>query len=75
MRAGPASLQFDWSKTGLSMDLLVFIYSHTNTTLNFLSRQGRCRAALYVVTEKLQTAQKETYRPLVLSGLQSFKVY
>ena len=31
MRARPASLQFDWLKAGLSMDLLVFVYSNTKT--------------------------------------------
>ena len=35
MRAGPAFLQFDWSKTGLSMDLPVFVYSHTKTGFKF----------------------------------------
>ena len=35
MRAGPAFLQFDWSKAGLSMDLPVFVYSHTKTGFNF----------------------------------------
>ena len=35
MRAGPAVLQFDWSKTGLSMDLPVFVYSHTKTGFKF----------------------------------------
>ena len=38
MRAGPAFLQFDWSKAGLSMDLPVFVYSHTKTSFRFLSR-------------------------------------
>ena len=41
MRDGPAFLQFDWSKTGLSMDLPVFVYSHTKTRFKFPSRQGR----------------------------------
>ena len=31
MRAGPAFLQFDWSKDGLSMNLPVLVYSHTKT--------------------------------------------
>ena len=53
MRAGSASLQFDWSKAGLSMDLPVLVYSHTKNSLNFLSRQERCRAAFYVVTDLL----------------------
>ena len=35
MRAGPAFLQFDWSKVGLSMDLPVFVYSHTKTGFKF----------------------------------------
>ena len=39
MRAGPASLQFEWSKAGLSVDLPVFAYSHTKTSFKFLSRQ------------------------------------
>ena len=60
MRAGPAFLQFDWSKAGLSMDLPVFVYSHTMTIFKFLSRQGRYRAAFYVVADLLlQTTQRE----------------
>ena len=35
MRAGPAFLQFDWSKASLSMDLPVFVYSHTKTGFKF----------------------------------------
>ena len=35
MRPGPAFLQFDWSKAGLSMDLPVFVYSHTKTGFKF----------------------------------------
>ena len=35
MRSGPAFLQFDWSKAGLSMDLPVFVYSHTKTGFKF----------------------------------------
>ena len=45
MRAGPASLQFEWSKAGLGIDLPVFVYYHTKTILNLFSRQGRRRAA------------------------------
>ena len=59
MRAGLASLQFDWLKAGLSMDLPVFLYSHTKTSLNFLSSQGRCRAAFYVVTDLLTSNHRE----------------
>ena len=43
MRAGPAFLQFDWSNTSLSIDLPVFVYSHTKTSFKFLTRQGRYR--------------------------------
>ena len=53
MRAGPAFLQFDWSKAGLSMDLPVFVYSHTKTSSRFLSRQRKYREAFYVVTDLL----------------------
>ena len=70
MRAGPAFLQFDWSKAGLSMDLPVFIYSHTKTSFRFLSRQRKYREAFYVVTDLLlQATQREPYRALVLSRL------
>ena len=76
MRAGPALLQFDESKAGLSMDLPVLVYSHTKTSFKFLSRQGRYGAAFYVVTDLLrQTTQREPYRALVLSRLESVKVY
>ena len=46
-----AFLQFDGLKADLSMDLPVFVYSHTKTSFKFLSRQGRYRAAFYVVTD------------------------
>ena len=76
MRAGLAFLQFDWSKTGLSMDLPVFVYSRTKTSFKFLSRQGRYRAAFHVVIDLLlQTTQREPYRALVLSRLKSVKVH
>ena len=76
MRAGLAFLQFDGSKAGLSMGLPVFVYSHTKTSFKFLSRKGRYRAAFYVVTDLLlQTTQREPYRALVLSRLESVKVY
>ena len=51
MRAGPAFLQFDWSKASLSMDLPVFVYSHTKTSFKFLSREGTYRAAFNVWLE------------------------
>ena len=70
MRARSAFLQFDWSKAGLSMELPVFVYSHTRTSFKFLSRRGRYRAAFYVVTDLLlQITQREPYRALVLSNL------
>ena len=53
MRAGPAFLQFDLSKAGLSMDLPVFVYFHMKTSFKFLSRHGRYRAAFYVVGDPL----------------------
>ena len=68
--------QFDWSKVGLSMDLPVFVYSHTKISFKFLSKQGRYRAAFYVATDiLLQTTQRKPYRALVLSRLKSVKVY
>ena len=76
MRSGQALLQFDGSKASLSMDFPVFVYSHTKTSFKFLSRQGRYSAAFYVVTDLLlQTTQREPYRALVLSRLESVKVY
>ena len=58
MRAGPAFLQFDWSKAGLSMDLPVYVYSHTKTSFRFLSRQRKYKEAFLC-----------GYRALVLSRL------
>ena len=70
MRARPAFLQIDGSKAGLSMDLPVFVYSHTKTSFKFLSRQGRYRAAFYVVIDLLlQITQREPYRALVCLDL------
>ena len=72
MRAGPALLQSDGLKAGLSVDSPVLVYSQTKTSFKFLSRQGRYRAAFNVVTDLLrQTTQREPYRALVLSGLES----
>ena len=63
-------MQFNWSKDSLSMDLLVFINSHTKTSFQILSRQGRRRAAFYVVTDiLLQTTQREPHRVLVSKDL------
>ena len=44
MRAGPAVLQFDWSKDCLSMDLPVFIYSHTKTGFKFFQDREDIRS-------------------------------
>ena len=50
MRAGPAFLQFDWSKAGLSMDLPVFVYSYTKTGFKFFQdTQGRYRELFHVL--------------------------
>ena len=38
MRVEPAALRFGWSRTGLCMDLPVFLYSHLKTGIKFLSR-------------------------------------
>ena len=35
MRAGPTFLQFDWLKAGLSIEMPVFVYSHTKTGFKF----------------------------------------
>ena len=68
MRAGPAFLQFDWSKSGLRF-VSLRIFPYEDYSFKFLSRQGRHRAALYVVTDLLlQTTWGEPYRAaLVLS--------
>ena len=60
MEAGLAFLQFDWLKAGLSMDLPVFVYSHTKTSFRFLSRQRKYKETFYVVTDVLlQATQRE----------------
>ena len=41
MRARLAFLQFDWSKAGLSMDLPVFVYSHTKQSSIFSLQSSR----------------------------------
>ena len=79
MRAGPAALGFDWSKAGLSMDLPVFVYSHTkNSFKNFLSRLETCLGQLpmWLQIFQLQPVStsnhpEELYRALVLSRLES----
>ena len=41
------------------MDLPVVAYSHTKTSFKFLSRQGRYRAAFYVITDLLLKQRRE----------------
>ena len=48
MRARSAFLQFDWSKAGLSMDLPVFVYSHTKTGFKFFQDREDYRQLFYV---------------------------
>ena len=48
MRAGPAAFQCDWLRAGFTIDLPVFIYSHTETDLKFLSGQARCLCQLSI---------------------------
>ena len=76
MGARPAFLPFDGSKAGLCMDLPVFVYFHTKTNFKILSRQGSYRTAFHVVTDLLlQITQREPDRVLILSRLESIKVY
>ena len=49
MRAGLALLQFDWSKAGLSMDLPVFVYSHTKTGFKFFQYREDIGSFFYVL--------------------------
>ena len=71
-RAGPAFLQFDWSKADLSMDLPVFIYSHRRQASNFLQDREDIGQVTFFL---LQIMQREPCRILVLSTLKSVKVY
>ena len=61
MRAGPAFLQFDWSTAGLSMDLPVFVYSHTKTSFKFLLRQGRYRALSFHLSVNMYVFNVRSY--------------
>ena len=68
MRAGLAFLQFDWSKAGLSMDLPVFVYSHTKTGFKFFQYREDIGSFFYVLRDlRLQTTQREPHKALVLS--------
>ena len=67
MRAGPAFLKFDWSKAGLSMDLPVFVYSHTKTGFKFFQYRediGSFFMCLEIFDFK---PRRELHRALVLS--------
>ena len=78
MRVGPAFLQFDWSKAGLSMDLPVFLYSHKKTNFKFLSRQGRYIGQLFMWLQIFYFKPRRenlTGLSLVLSRLTSVKVH
>ena len=59
MRAGPASLQFDWPKAGLSMDLSVLVYSHTKTGLIFFQDREDVEQLFYVVKNLLTSNHAE----------------
>ena len=61
MSAGPAFSQFDWSKASLSMDLPVFLYSHTKTIASNFFQDREDTGQLFIW--------------LVLSRLLSVKVY
>ena len=65
MRAEPAFLQFDGLKADLSMDLPVFVYSHTKTSFKFLSRQGRYRAAFMCLQIFYFTPRRENHTGLL----------
>ena len=69
MRAGPAFLQFDWSKAGLSMDLPVFVYSHTKTGFKFFQYREDIGSFFMCFNRdlRLQTTEREPHRALVLS--------
>ena len=79
MRARPAVLQFDWSKAGLSMDLPVFVYSHTKTGFKFFQDREDIGSFLCVWNcawrSLTSNFQREPHRALVLSRLKSVKVY
>ena len=71
MRARLAFLQFDWSKASLSVDLPVFVYSHTKTGFKFF----QCREDIGSYFMFLEIFDFKPRRALVLSRLKSVKVY
>ena len=72
MRVGPAFLQFDWSKAGLSMDLLVFVYSHTKPGFKFFQYREDI-GSFFMCLEIFDF--KPRRENLVSSSLKSVKVY
>ena len=76
MRARPAFFQFDWSKAGLSMDLPVFVYSHTKTGFTFFQdREDFGSFSMWLEIFYFKPGrQREPHRALVLSRLKSVKV-
>ena len=72
MKAGPTVLRFDWSKAGLR----IFPYEYEFKNKLSFKTGKMLRTAFYVVTD-LSTSNdpEEPYRALVLSRLESVKVY
>ena len=75
MRAGPPFLQFNWSKAGLSMDLPVFVYSHTKTGFNLFQDREDIGSLLCGWRSFTSDYAERTSQALVLSRLKSVKVY
>ena len=77
MRAGPAFLQFDWSKAGLSMDLPVLVYSHTKTSLTqfFQDREDVEQLFMGLKIFNFKPRRKNITGLLVLCRPESVKVY
>ena len=75
MRAGPAFLQFDWSKAGLGMDLQSSYVPIRRLASNFFQdREDIGQLFMWLQTFYFKP-RKEPYRALVLSRLKSVKVY
>ena len=66
MTAGLAFLQIDWSKAGLSMDLKVFVYSHTKIGFNFFQdREDIASYFMWLEIFLLQTTNRENLTGLL----------
>ena len=59
MRVGLASLQFDWLKADLSMDLPVLVYSHTKTGLILIHDREDVEQLFYGVKDLLTSNHAE----------------